>query len=309
MNRFHIPPKLLAYIELVRPFTLLAPVIGGTSAALMGASLHNFAAFNIRDLVYGVSTLALVNMASNALNASYDVGIDRINKPGRPIPSNRITRDEARTLAFFLYIFTAWRVANMFNPTYGLMVVILILITIAYSMPPLRLKRRAWLNNISIAMARGLFGFVAGWAIFHDPLVPFNPTPWFIGAILCIFLIGATTSKDFTDVDGDRKFRMRTLPVVYGMRGAVIFTAPFFLVPFPLIYMATIAGYLPPTSLYLIPLAGWGAIILLRIKETAEQPDPRFENSPVWVHMYLLLMALQVGFAVTYILPKVMGVK
>ena len=53
----------------------------------------------------------------------------------------------------------------MVNPIFLIIVSILILITIAYSVPPLRLKKRLWISNISIAIPRGLLGFLAAWTI------------------------------------------------------------------------------------------------------------------------------------------------
>lgn len=295
--------KVKAYMELFRPFTLLAPAIGGTCAAIMGSAHNDFENFTVLKLVYGVGTLVIVNIASNTLNAAYDVHIDKINKPYRPIPQGIISRDEALTIAWFLYLITLWRVATFFNTTYSFLVLIIMLVTIIYSAPPCRLKKRLWLSNISIAATRGMIGFVAGWSIFDDPLSPFTPTPWIIGFIMFIFLIGATTSKDFTDVKGDRKYGIRTLPVVYGTRRASIITAPFFVFPYLLIPIFSFMDYLNYYSNFLVIFVAWGFYVIYLLKNETMMRDTQFENSPVWKHMYLMLMSLQIGFMISFILP------
>ena len=295
--RVGLSRKIGAYIEMIRPFTLLAPLFGGLGGSLLALFSTEFEGFEWGTLVYGIATLILLNAASNCMNASYDAHIDKINKPYRPIPKGLISRDEASSLAFALYGIAFIR-AIFISIEFWALVMLITGITIYYSMPPIRLKKRLWVSNISIAFARGLLGFVAAWSIFGDPL---DPTPWVIGGIMFIYLVGATTSKDFTDMDGDRAYGMRTLPVVYGPKRAAIITGPFFIIPFLLIPAGVLRGYLIEASNYIIVLVVWGLYVNVLLQSHATSRDPNFENSPVWKHMYLILFALQLGFAVVYL--------
>jgi 4-hydroxybenzoate polyprenyltransferase len=292
-----IPKKLRGYIELIRPFTLLAPFVGGVSGALIACSFNQFANFSLLTLIYGAVTLVMVNAASNALNQVADVEIDKINKPYRPIPAGIVSTDEAMTIALILYLVALLRAA-LVNLYFGMFVCAIMIITVFYSIPPVKLKRRVWIANISIASTRGLFGFVAAWCIFGSP---FNPTPWLIGTIIAIYLLGAITTKDFTDIEGDKMYNVKTLPVVYGTQKSIVMSAPFFVVPFVLIPLGAWSNFLKPTAMYLSILVIWGTYIVFLLCHVAERPDRYFENSPVWKHMYLMLMALQVGFCIVYI--------
>ncbi len=294
--RVGLSRKVGAYIELIRPFTLLAPLFGGLGASFIALVVQDFEGFRWSTLVYGVATLMILNAASNCMNAAYDAHIDRINKPYRPVPKGLITRDEASSLAFMLYFLGLFR-AILISYQFFAIVLIITIITIYYSMPPVRLKRRFWVSNMTIAIARGLLGFLAGWTIFGDPT---DPTAWVIGGILAIYLVGATTSKDFTDVEGDRKYGMRTLPVVYGPKRAALISGPFFIVPFALIPIGVLRGHLIEGANYLLVLFIWGAYVMWLLQTHATERDPNFENSPVWKHMYLMLFALQLGFAAVY---------
>jgi 4-hydroxybenzoate polyprenyltransferase len=308
----YLPKKLRGILELVRPFTLLTPLIGGISGALM-ALAHDgrltlpFIAsefpyfrweFPFLELLWGAITLVIVNAASNALNQVYDYDIDKVNKPYRPLPQKIVTKDEALTIALVLYIVTIWRI-SMLNRAFATIILIIMLITIFYSIPPLRFKQRFLVSNISIAVARGFLGFIAAWTIFGDPM---NPTPWAIGLLFAIYLMGAVTTKDFTDVKGDKKYGMNTLPIVMGMKGSILFSAPFFVIPFVLIPIGIWRGHLIAETMVLSIFIIWGVYIIFLLINEAEKIDIMFENSPVWKHMYLMLMAMQLGFCVIYIL-------
>ncbi len=294
--RVGLSRKIAAYIELIRPFTLLAPLFGGLGGALLALMHQDFSGFEWGTLIFGVATLVMLNAASNCLNAAYDAHIDAVNKPHRPIPRGLVTREEASSLALLIYFIAFFR-AILISIQFWAIVTLITLLTIYYSMPPVRLKKRLWISNITIAFGRGGLGFLAAWTIFGDPL---DPIPWVIGGILFIFLVGATTSKDFTDLEGDRRYGMRTLPVVYGPRRAALITTPFFVAPLLLIPIAVLRGYLIEEANYLMALSVWGVYVMYMLQGHAMDRDPNFENSPVWKHMYLMLFALQLGFALVY---------
>jgi 4-hydroxybenzoate polyprenyltransferase len=185
------------------------------------------------------------------------------------------------------------------NRTFGLFVLLIMLITIAYSTKPVRLKKRLWVSNITIAFARGLLGFVAAWAIFGDPFS--DLTPWFIGGVMMIFLIGAITSKDFTDIMGDKVHGIRTLPVAYGIKKSALISGPFFVVPFLLILVGLMTGVLKSDMFWVLLLAVWGVLIAILMQKVATREERIFENTIIWVNMYLFLMAMQIFFFITYV--------
>ena len=310
------PKKLRGIIQLIRPFTLIAPLIGGITGGLMAyVKLNGLSGpyiaeaypylrwdFPLLELIWGAMTLVLVNAASNTLNQVYDYDIDKINKPYRPLPREILTKDDALTIAWVLYLVTLWRI-TLINSAFATIVLIIMLVTIFYSLPPLRFKQRFLISNISIAFARGLLGFVAAWSIFDQTILPWEePTPWAIGLLFGIYLMGAVTTKDFTDIEGDREYGMNTLPVVLGMRGSILFSAPFFVLPFILIPLGIWRDHLIPETMVISVFIFWGFYIIYLLTFTSTEEDPHFENSPVWKHMYMMMIAIQISFCVIYIL-------
>jgi geranylgeranylglycerol-phosphate geranylgeranyltransferase len=309
----YVPTKFRGYVELVRPFTLFAPLIGGLSGALLALVYYGDLSapyiatdgiphlawdVDIMILLWGVITLVFLNAASNTFNQITDYEIDKINKPYRPLPSKVVTKKEARIIAIALYAITIWRAA-LVNRYFFILVLILIAFTIFYSMEPIRLKKRLFISNISIAIPRGMLGFVSAWCIFGSI---YDPVPWIIGSIMAVYLIGAMTTKDFTDAKGDAAFGCRTLPVVFGNKMAIYMSIPFFVIPFLIIPIAVYFDYLPEFALLLtLGFLAYGAIVAIMLLKLANVEDEHFENSPVWKHIYILLMCIQLGFGLLFV--------
>ena len=94
------PSRAATWYEFSRPFTLVAPALGFASGAVTAAGAAPPEAWNWALVVYpaiGVTMAAVLNAASNALNQIYDLEIDRVNKPKRPLPSHRLSLAEAWT--------------------------------------------------------------------------------------------------------------------------------------------------------------------------------------------------------------------
>ncbi|HKO22492.1 MAG TPA: UbiA family prenyltransferase, partial [Candidatus Eisenbacteria bacterium] len=229
--------------ELARPFTLIAPALGmftGSVIALGAAPAVPLTPWVLARIALGTLMAAVLNAASNTLNQVTDLEADRVNKPGRPIPSGRVTEAEALTLAGWLYV-AAFVLAALVGPQCTLLAGTAAVLTVLYSAPPFRLKAVPYLANVVIAIPRGVLLKVAGWSCVRD----FGRLePWYIGAIFGLFLLGATTTKDFADIKGDAAAGFRTLPVVHGPRRAAWMITPFLVLPFLLIPYGVHQGYL-----------------------------------------------------------------
>jgi geranylgeranylglycerol-phosphate geranylgeranyltransferase len=136
---------------------------------------------------------------------------------------------------------------------------------------------------------------------------------WWIGLVFGSFLLGAASTKDFSDMKGDAASGVRTLPVKHGVRRAAWMMAPSFVFPWLLIPLGTVLRDPADPSVPLLTgnpvvlvalglgLAAWGCWtcrLILRDPEALATT----ENHPSWTHMYLMMMSAQAGFAAAYIL-------
>lgn len=300
--------KLRLYLEFARPFTLVAPALGFLSGALTAIGAHPHEVWNwsvVTPGLIGAAMAAIFNAGSNALNQIYDLDIDRVNKGKRPLPSGRMTMAEAwvfTVIAYALTLVLAWLVEPQGRHECFWIVAVAVVATYVYSVPPLRTKRLGMWANITIAIPRGVLLKVAGWSATKTV---FAAEPWFIGAIFGLFLLGASTTKDFADMEGDRLGGCQTLPILYGVKKAAWMISPSFILPFLLINVGTYMGILTGHALYLhalgLGMTVYGAYVLYLMLRRPEDLATE-ENHISWAHMYRMMFVLQVGFALAYLL-------
>lgn len=323
------------YLTLARPFTLFPPLLGIISGAICAwGSIHNpdpqrrLTASVILTVALGSLCAAFLNAANNALNQIYDLEIDRINKPARPLVTGELTLSQAwraTMLWYILAIVPTWTVVvypyntwseKLFAPLkfHECFFIYLagMLFTFVYSAPALgRTKRRGMLANWTIAIPRGCLLKVAGWSMVAHIV---SLEPWFIGTVFMLFLVGAASTKDFSDIEGDRAGGCQTLPIKYGVRKSAFIIAPFFVFPWLLIPLGAwmrdpfsrtdhpiLTGNAVLLTALAVVLCVWGVytawLLVRRPEELAIT-----ENHPSWTHMYWMMMAAQIGFAVAYLI-------
>jgi 4-hydroxybenzoate polyprenyltransferase len=296
------------YLELARPFTLVAPALGFLSAgitAIGAAPAEPWSAALLAYPLIGSLMAAVLNAGNNALNQIYDLEIDWVNKPKRPLPSGRLTITQAWIFTAVTYgaaLVLAWAVAPDGRHECFWIVLMAVICTFIYSMPPLRTKRLGIWANITIAIPRGVLLKVAGWSAVKTII---GTEPWFIGAIFGLFLLGATTTKDFADMEGDRLGGCRTLPIQYGVRRAAWLISPSFVVPFVMINIGSALGVLTGNFLLLQALGLFMTfyglyvcyLMLRRPEDLAIE-----ENHVSWAHMYRMMFVAQIGFALAYLM-------
>ena len=295
-------------LEFSRPFTLVAPALGFASGAATAAGAAPREPWSLDLLLYpfiGLVMAAVLNAASNALNQIYDLEIDRINKPKRALPSGRLSRREAWTFTLAAYVVAlvlAWLVAPGGRHECFWIVVVATVITVLYSAPPFRTKRLGIWANVTIAIPRGVLLKVAGWSAVKTVL---GTEPWFIGSVFGLFLLGASTTKDFADMEGDARGGCRTLPIIYGVRRAAWMISPSFILPFIMIAVGTRLRILTgtPALLYALSIVMtiYGAYVCYLMLRRPEDLAVE-ENHVSWAHMYRMMFVAQVGFALAYLL-------
>jgi 4-hydroxybenzoate polyprenyltransferase len=295
------------WLELSRPFTLAAPALGVVSGAITAAGAEpadRWTSNLVTYTVVGALMAMILNAGSNALNQIYDLEIDRINKPQRPLTSGRMSIGEAWVftwIAYALALTLAWLVAPGGRHECFWIVLAAAVLTFVYSCPPLRTKERGLWANLTIAIPRGVLLKVAGWSCVKTI---WGVEPWFIGAIFGLFLLGASTTKDFADMEGDARGGCRTLPILYGVRRAAWMISPSFVLPFLLISYGAFAGILTGNFWLLQALAAsmtlYGSYVCyLMLRKPEELAIDA--NHVSWAHMYRMMFVAQAGFALSYL--------
>lgn len=202
---------LRSYIGLARPQTLLAPIVGGIAFGWLGAYRYGIAPDPLILLLLAL-VMASLNAVSNLWNQVFDIDIDRVNAPYRPLPSGRASPTVTMHLGGGLAILAVGLTVHFQRPLVTYVVMVILVAAWAYSAPPWRLKRHMYLAPLAIATPRGGLGLLGAYLVYGqlDPYI----------GILCVltafFVYWGNITKDIPDVPGDALYGIRTLPSVYG---------------------------------------------------------------------------------------------
>jgi 4-hydroxybenzoate polyprenyltransferase len=294
--------SLRIYWMFARPFTLVPPMTGIFSGVLLGYGATHASIHPVR-ITLAVLAAGVLNAASNGLNQICDITNDRINKPHRPLPSGELSTRRAWIFTVATYALALAMVAAVNLETFAIYV-IAALATVAYSAPPIRLKRHPVGSNLIIALIRGWLLKVAGWAAVATVLTSIEP--WYIGSIYFVFLLGAATTKDFADIKGDRAAGCITLPVKYGATWSARAITPSFILPWLMMPLGLALHVLSGNPAAILTLSfvmlTWGAYVAYLINKDPHRLVTEGENHPSWHHMYWMMMVGHLGLAGAYLI-------
>jgi len=283
-----------AYVALCRPFTLLGAFLSAFCMDIAFSRLHSGGFDLIHASLLGI-TLAFLQAGGQALNQSIaeEVKIDKINlKLYRPTVDGRLTLRQAKIASIVLYVMGVG-IAFSLSPAYGLFATLIAFFAAGYTLEPLRMKKRFILNNVWQGVARGLLPVVYVALAYPEYLglaIPY-------GLVLAVWMTGMQTSKDMPDIRGDEEFGIRTLPVVFGPRGALIIMTVFAFYAFVLLNLFVMTGILPTGLIWVNVLILPSAFILYALNRGLKFQYG--ENNASWIVMYLCLASF-------YILPTLL---
>ena len=172
-------------------------------------------------------------------NQYYDYAVDKVNKPNRPIPMGAITRSHVLKLAI-----TSWLLTLILGAYLGLTQIIIVFVGIfiglAYSHPKSRISSHRVLGLLLLTFGYVVLTFFIGWTLYADiSLIPI----WYL-LLLFTTDLGAGMVKDYPDYEGDKKFGVKTLPVLIGYHRAIKLNAVLYCAPFLFLPTLYLFGYL-----------------------------------------------------------------
>ena len=205
-----------------RPHTIIGSVCSITALYIIACQGKNLSAHLSLYILTLIAALAC-NVFIVGINQLEDIELDKINKPYLPLAAGTLSIQHARFI-----IYTALLIALVVSFIAALflffIILVILLIGIAYSLPPLKLKRHHLPAAMAITIVRGLIVNMGiflhyQYAFYHHFYVP--------GYIICItvfmmaFSIAIAWFKDLPDTEGDDRFHVKTLPVLYSKKYAL----------------------------------------------------------------------------------------
>ncbi len=222
-------------VELLKPITWFAPMWAfGCGVVSSGVPLRRSWPVALLGIVLAGP---LMCGASQAINDWFDRDVDRINQPGRPIPSGRIPG------LWGLRIAAAWMVlalgvAYALGPWVSVTAAFGMLLAWTYSAPPLRLKNNGWWGNLAVGLSYEGLPWFAGAAVMRAGLPDAR-----VVALAALYSLGAhgiMTLNDFKSIEGDRVSGVGSLPARLGAARACRLACLVMILP----QLAVVAGLL-----------------------------------------------------------------
>lgn len=282
-----------AYLELMRAGNCVMAAF----AALVGVLIaYNILSSSLSLMpIYELSSLIDLSLiffvvffitgAGNGLNDYFDIDIDKINKPSRPIPSDKISLKNALYYSLILFVLGIV-LAFLVNDLCGIIALLNSIILILYARS---LKRTPFFGNASVGYLTGST-FLFGGAVFGMSGLQ---------ALLVLFLLATLATiareivKDVEDIDGDKKDGARTLPILVGARKASYLAAIFGLIAIiasPVPYMQSILN-----EKYLFVVAIADIFLLVAIYQILGKNDAARSSKLFKFAMLFALISFIVG--------------
>ena len=218
-------PALSTVAELLKPITWFPPMWAFSCGVV---SSGKPLADNWLLIIWGVLLAGpLVCASSQAVNDWFDRHVDAINEPDRPIPSGRMPGHWGFYIAVLwtlLSMLWAWPLGPWGFAATGLGLVL----SWAYSMPPIRLKNNGWWGNAACGLSYEGLAWITGAAVMLGGEMPTEKT-LVLALLYSIGAHGIMTLNDFKAVAGDAQMGVRSLPVQLGVRAAAYTACAFML--------------------------------------------------------------------------------
>lgn len=290
----YLSKRLRAVFDLLRPFTLIPPLMAGIFITMVPVVLKGDAVLtHWNTLIYVGVTLSLLQGAGQSINQSYEeeVRIDILNKKDyRPIPRGDLTISEGLGIGMFLIMVGVTRALTV-NNLFGIFAILIAFFSFFYTYPPVRAKKRPIVNILWLGISRGLLPVMAGFSVFNDPLC-LTSLAW--GSIAFVWVVAFNPAKDLPDIWGDREFDIPSIPVIAGKEGLKIYTTAFALVTIGVIHL--MLQFLPSPFSWLwvlLPL-----ILAIPLSLILDLRLNRMENNLSWVLFYL-------GLGMVFLIPPI----
>lgn len=177
---------------------------------LLGVHLASNGALWDSRVVAAAAAVSLTLAFGNVVNDIFDIDVDRVAKPNRPIPSGSITAQQAQWLSMALAV-AATALSASLGPWYLVFAVTMLGIAVLYSW---RLKRTALLGNVTVAFQSScvvLFG--AAVAREH------GATAWMAALVVFMGMLIFEVVKDLEDQTGDAQAGIHTVAHALGHSG------------------------------------------------------------------------------------------
>lgn len=232
--------KVKGMIQLFRPelpFSAGICVLLGEIVALGGFP-------SIREAVLGFMCGFFISGSALVSNDYFDLEVDMINSPDRPLPSGTVSPSEAillATIAMLIGLAASFAIsiqAFILSIIFGA-------VGILYNW---RYKQAGLLGNLMVASSVAITFILGGLAVGQ----PFNKIVWFFSLTAFLIDLGEEIAGDAMDIEGDKQRSSKSIAIRYGKDFALRISGTVFFLVVLISFIPYLFGWLGITYLVFI---------------------------------------------------------
>ena len=239
--------NLIALLSLIRPINSF--MIG--LAVVVGIAIGSPDMLFSRLTIYGFITGFSISSYSMIINDIYDIEIDKVNQPERPLAKQIISINSALLLSLILLLIGLTS-SMIISYSHLIITVIFSFLSWFYNIWG---KKQGIIGNSIVASSMSI-PFIFGGVITGN----ISLLVWSISLIAFLSGMGREIIKTIADVDGDKIKGIKSVSIQFGSRNAMLVACGFIIIS---ILVSFIPVYFNLIQIYYIPLLILTDLILL----------------------------------------------
>lgn len=234
--------KIKGLIELLRPEL---PIAAGL-CVIIGEIIAYGRYPSFQKLFLGFLWGFFISSPAMIINDYFDIEVDRVNSPHRPLPSGLILPITAINFAIFTTLIGL--VASAFiSKSAILLYIIFWLVGFLYNW---KLKEMGLLGNLLVSSSVSITFILGGIAVGE----PWNEAVWIFSLIVFLFDLGEEIASDVMDIEGDKKRNVKSLAILIGGKNALRISASLFILVIILSFRPVLWNLLGTSYLFIITI-------------------------------------------------------
>jgi geranylgeranylglycerol-phosphate geranylgeranyltransferase len=232
--------KIRGVIQIFRPELPFAAGICVVLGEIV--ALGNFSP--LREIILGFICGFFISGSAIVLNDYFDLEVDKVNAPNRPLPAGVISPSEAILLTiaatFIGLLASFWLGMSVF-----LVCVIFWLIGFLYNW---KFKEAGLLGNLMVSSSVAITFIIGGIAVAQ----PWNKIVWCFGLMAFFIDLGEEIAGDAMDIEGDKKRDSKSIAIMRGRNFALVISSSLFGLVVLISFIPVIFGWLGASYLVMI---------------------------------------------------------
>ena len=249
---------ILASIVIMRPINCIMgalTVIIGLLNTRTGIPLNIL----LINLILGILTYYFIAGSGMIINDIYDLEIDKINRPNRPLPSGSLSLTQAKML-FFLTLGIGVMISIVHWLLFalsGLNVLVAIFFGFIGWLYAAWGKKSGFPGNLIVSVSFSI-GLIYG-AILNSSIIPLYIYYFFLTSFF--LLLSREIIKGCEDIEGDKKEGVKTLAIKIGIKKATVFSIIFEILAIIFFILPIFTDIINPTLFLISMIFGLAVVI------------------------------------------------